>query len=386
MSTDPQVCFQPAVKNGVRTNHLQAFQIKKTLLTDVLKFGPMLHNSFMVTSIAKAIQVLGAALSHQPLNLFLNCQSASVQQDDTPGCISPSFNKTDFTENSSCHLKGEEPVVVKEISQSASVDVPPAITQNHKVSEVKPQVLQPPTQAVLPGNSNPKPLVIWGHGDEVQVQHQKQTSSQLQNFLRIKSKNKDVPEVTLLEWTKDKYNMDGSDSPQRLFPIQTQSSQIKYISMDKMIDALPPKTFHTNVKTQAPVFRVKSVNSSGTLIYSCVIATETELWDIGDIFVELLDSLPCSSEHEECQNIMAEVENSCVNIDRKTQDLQPTEPEQEDNSAGAERQTPDNVNIPDFQIRRFEEIEIVVSHIVSPDNFYIQHVDSSEKLQALVTE
>ncbi|KAM6923473.1 uncharacterized protein FYW49_005927 [Xenentodon cancila] len=139
---------------------------------------------------------------------------------------------------------------------------------------------------------------------------------------------------------------------------------------------------------QTPVFRVKSGSSSRTLTYGFVIATETELWDVGDTCVEVLekDSVHSFFQHKECHNTIAQVENSCVNIDWKTQDLQPKELEQENNSAVAETPTPVSVKIPEFRFRRFEEIEVVVSHIVSPDNLYIQHADSPEKLQALFTD
>uniref|UniRef100_A0AAV2MJX0 Tudor domain-containing protein n=1 Tax=Knipowitschia caucasica TaxID=637954 RepID=A0AAV2MJX0_KNICA len=45
-----------------------------------------------------------------------------------------------------------------------------------------------------------------------------------------------------------------------------------------------------------------------------------------------------------------------------------------------------NITIPEFRNKRFEEIEIEVTHIVNPGNFYIQHADAEEKLQRLITD
>ncbi|XP_008279571.1 uncharacterized protein LOC103356986 [Stegastes partitus] len=140
-----------------------------------------------------------------------------------------------------------------------------------------------------------------------------------------------------------------------------------------------PKMLRETIENQTPAFRLKRAESSGSLIYSYVIATETELWDIGDIFTEVAegdsDPKPFEGEEEEedALNINAQVENSCVNIQWKTQTLKRTKPAM-------------SVDIPEFQIRKFEETEVVVSHIVSPGNFYIQHADSPEKLQALVID
>ncbi|XP_069553219.1 tudor domain-containing protein 6-like [Brachyistius frenatus] len=112
---------------------------------------------------------------------------------------------------------------------------------------------------------------------------------------------------------------------------------------------------------------------------------QTELWDIGDIFTEVVRGDPLLSplEGEDCQNVIAQAESSSVNIDLTTQIK---EPEHENSSADAKVPKFNSMSIPEFNIRRFEEAEVVVSHIVSPGNFYIQHADSPEKLQALCTD
>lgn len=388
--TEPLVC----VENGVRTNQLQPLRDRGILSTAVLKFGPMLQNSLMASSIAKAVQVLGATLSLQQLKHFLISQPAAVQQDDMICNISSSYNSAAAATSSSSHLKAEEKehaVVFEGKRPPAAVIVQPGVIQSPKISAERPPLLLPPMQAILPEIRNPKPMTVtplisWGCEEHVQVQHQKQTSSQLLHFLRAKAKNMGALEVTVMEWSKSTY---ASTSPQSPVPtIKTQSYQFRHVVTDDVIDALVPKTSRADAENQAPVFRVKRVESSGSLTYACVIATKTELWDIGDIFTEVGrgGSEASPLENKDCTSITTQVENPCVNIQWKNQTLPCTKPKHESSCAGAETPAINGIAIPEFQMRRFEETEVVVSHIVSPGNFYVQHADSIMKLQALVTE
>ncbi|XP_039974992.1 uncharacterized protein LOC120784916 isoform X2 [Xiphias gladius] len=387
---EPQVCVQPAVKNGLRTNQFQPLGEKWILMTDVLKFGPMLRNMLMASSIAKAVQVVGATLTRQQLKHLLISQPAVVQEDDMMCSTSSSYNSAVQTTSSSCLFKAEEKeqvVIFEEKSQPDAVILPPATIQSTKINAETPPLIQ----TLLPEISNPKPkeitpLISWGREDDVQVQHQKQTSSQLLHFLRANAKKMGELEVSVMEWSK---RTNTSGSPQSTSSTtKTQSYQFRHVVEDRLIEALDPKTLCADVKNQAPVFRVKQLESSGSLTYTCVIATKTELWDIGDVFTEVQQAHNDGSpvKNKDCQNITAQVENSCVNVQWKTQTLQCTEPERENNSADAKKPAINSITIPEYQIRRFEETEVVVSHIVSPGNFYIQHIDSITKLQALVTD
>ncbi|XP_054453234.1 uncharacterized protein LOC129089865 [Anoplopoma fimbria] len=387
LAVEPHVCVQPPVQNGMKANQLQPLGDKKIPMTDVLKFGPMLQNSLMASSITKAVQVLGATLSHQQLKYFLISQPV-VQQDDTLCSIPSSYNST-VALSSSPHLQAEEKehnVIFEEKRPSDAAILPPVIIERPKINPERPPLLLPPIQAILPEISNLKPVKItplmsWGCEEDVQVQHQKQTSSQLLHFLRAKTKNMGALEVTVMECS-----MCTSSLPQGP-TIKTQSYQFRHVVTDDLINALAPKTLCADVENQAPVFRVKRVESSGSLTYTCVIATKTELWDIGDIFTEVGHGEPqaYSLDNIDRPKTTAQ-EDSCLNNQRKTQTLQCTEPEEASHYADAKRPAINAITIPDFQIRRFEETEVVVSHIVSPGNFYVQHADSIMKLQALFAD
>ncbi|XP_073342567.1 uncharacterized protein [Pagrus major] len=383
------------IEYGMRTNQLQPLGNKGNLITDVLKFGPMLQNSLMASSIAKAVQVLGATLPLQQLKHFLISQPAAVQQDDMICSIASSCNSASVTTSSSSHSKAEEQehaVVFEEERPPDTVILPPVIIQSPEISAERPPVLLPPIQAIFPEISNPKPmkitpLISWGCEDDVHMHYQKQTSSQLLHFLRVQAKNMGALEVAVMEWSNSTYT---SSSPQSMSPtIKTQSCQFRQVVTDDQINTHAPKTLSADIENQAALFRVKRVESSGSLTYTCVIATKTELWDIGDIFTETgqgaSETNPLENEDKSC-NIAAQVENSCVNMQWETQNLQCTEPEHEGDSACTKSQGINGITIPEFQIKRFDETEVVVSHIVSPGNFYIQQAGSIMKLQAIVTD
>ncbi|KAF3693754.1 hypothetical protein EXN66_Car009430 [Channa argus] len=111
---------------------------------------------------------------------------------------------------------------------------------------------------------------------------------------------------------------------------------------------------------------------------------ETELWDIGDIFTEVgqINFEKSPLEKRDCHYTIGQMELSSLNIQIKNETVHCTEPKKGKNSVPVLK----SIKIPEFQSQRFEETEVVVSHIVSPGNFYIQHADSIMKLEALVTD
>lgn len=338
----------------------------------------------MGSSIAKAVQVVGATLSLQQLRHFLISQPTVVQEVETVCSVSSSYNSAVVTTSLSCQLKSEEKerkVVFEEKRQPDAVIVPPAIIPSPNIGLNRHPLLLPPIKAMCSETHNPKamkitPQICWGREDDVQVQHQKQTSSQLLHFLRTKAKNMGSLGVTVMECSEG--CMYTSSSPQSVSPtIQPHSYRFRNVA-DHVIDSMAPKALLADDEKQAPVFRVKRAQSSGSLTYTCVIVTKTELWDMGDIITEVVktgtDENPL--ETNDCPNRHGQVEKETTNVNTQY----------EKNSAAAKLPENNPITIPKFEIRKFEETEVVVSHIVSPDNFYIQHADSILKLQALDTK
>lgn len=361
-------------------------------MTNVLKFGCMLQNSLLASSTSRVVQVLGATLPFQQLKHFLIFTPAEVHQNETTCSITPSYNV--LTTSSSCHLSYEEKdqaVVFEDEHTPHAVILPPALSP--KVGPENSQLPRVPIQVIVPEISNSAHLnkikqpVIWRCVDNVEVQHQKQTSSQLLQFLKAKAKNVDVLKDAIIEHSRE--STCTSDSP-RLTPptVKTQNYQLKHPVRDDVTDTQAPKMLSAYIENQAPVFKVKKMESNGSLTYTYVTASKTELWDFGDISTEVGqgESVASPVENEARRNDEAHVENSCENIQRQTQPLHSPQPEYEGNCAAAKTSAINGIIIPEFHFRRFEETEVVVSHVVTPGNFYIQQADSTMKLQALVTE
>lgn len=377
LMVEPKVDFLPTVKNEVRTNQVQPLKVKDILMTDVVKFEPKLRSSYMASSITKMVQVL------RQLKPFFTWQPAAVQQHDMTSAISSNLNSAVLTTVSRCSSKTEEEqVVCDENRQPDSGTAPPVITLRQEISAERPQLL-PPIQVILPEISNPKPpLISSGREGAVQVQRQKQTSTQLLHYLKEKPKN---TEAFVTGWTKSTY---GSDYPQPISPVvTTQNDQIRHTVTDYLEDTLSLRTPQMNPESQAPVFKVKQVESSGLMAYQCVITTGTEVWDIGDVLVEGSNggSEPGPPEHDDCRDVAAQMDTSHAKNGGKTHTVECTEARRQILS-GAKMQPFNSVNIPQFLFRRFEEAEVVVSHVVHPGEFYIQRTDSPEKLQSVIID
>lgn len=200
--------------------------------------------------------------------------------------------------------------------------------------------------------------------ENVKMLHQKQTSPQLLQFLKAKAN--DLGGVQVRAWSEESSDTCSSPKPVST-SIRQQAHQPKHVP-DDVID----------MEIQTQVFKIKRVETSGCLTYAYVTTTPTELWDLGDIFTEAVqqDSEADHVEEKACGNVKQGDMVSCLNT---------AEPVHE-SSGGPQMAAGNGITIPDFQIHRYGETEVVVSHIISPGDFYIQQVDSINKLQALITE
>ncbi|TWW55099.1 RING finger protein 17 [Takifugu flavidus] len=225
-------------------------------------------------------------------------------------------------------------------------------------------------QANIPASEKITQLSDCRNMEDGQMLHQKQTSPQLLCFLKAKAK--DLGTLPARVWFEEHANV---SSPPQLVSTsdEIQARQPKHVS-DDAIDTEVPKQ---DVENQTRVFKVKHEESGGSLTYAYVTATTTELWDLGDIFTEASQELSDVRrvEDEACGNVEHEDMSSCVN---------PAEPVRE-SARGPPMPTVNGIAIPEFHIHRFGESEVVVSHIISPGNFFIQQADSITKLQALIT-
>lgn len=202
----------------------------------------------------------------------------------------------------------------------------------------------------------------------VRMLHQKQTSPQLLQFLKAKAKDLGAGQVRA--WSEDSTGMSSSPKPVSTY-VGAKAHQPKHVP-DDVIDTEVPKK---DIEIQSHVFQMKRVESSGSLTYAYVTATSTELWDLGDIFTGAVQEDSEASHNKACGNTKQEDMRSGLNTREPTHE-----------SSRVQMRAANGITIPDFQIYKYGETEVVVSNIISPGDFYIQQVDSTKKLQALLTE
>lgn len=370
--------FQFASPQDVDIYDDRALKIKPVREGAAFKFGSMLQNMFMASSIRKAVQVLGASLHFQHLkqlvippkgahkvNLSQTAASQNQKKDATCSVLSSHISTGQDTEilGKTEQNDVEKCSSHKEILLPASCDI--VKTNAHKL--LLPPIPTIPNKTSCNGLYPGVPMTKWGRDDDIQVQHQKQTSTQLLHFLKVKAKTTGVLNVTVMEWHNSLSDL-PPPPPSPAKNITKQAYQFKQ-------DAAWSSGMLSETENHTPLFKVKRVDSGGFLTYTCMIATKTELWDIGDIVTDL-ESESNSVSSKETMQIMSSDETLKL-IDVTVQKVDAT---------SAKMHTANAVTIPEFQNKRFEEIEVVVSHIVNPGNFYIQHTDANEKLLTLFSD
>lgn len=355
------------LKKKSRLNAVEPFGWKR--MAPVLGDGPALQDLLMGS---KAARVFGAAKLLQEPKLFLNPPPPFIQEDDRICC-----RCSVITVNSSSCIKEEEqeqPVAVEEKQTLGDVTCSPDGVQSPSAGPERPLLLLPflPTifpQANITASEKITQLGECRNMEDVQMLHQKQTSLQLLHFLKAKAK--DFSTLPARVWFEGHAAMSG---PPQLVSTsgEVQARQAKHVS-DDAIDTEVPKQV---VENQTQVFKVKHKASRGSLTYAYVTATTTELWDLGDIFTEASRELSDVSRVEG---------GACGNVEEDVSCVKAAEPARE-SAQGAQMPTVNGITIPEFHIHRFGESEVVVSHIISPGNFFIQRADSITKLQALITQ
>ncbi|KAL0974362.1 hypothetical protein UPYG_G00219430 [Umbra pygmaea] len=407
--------------------------------SEVLRFGPMLHNVFMAGSIAKALRSL------RPLRRFSSSSRSpddvDFQKDGVLMCTSwssschnreaelnpsPSECSADLDQN----IDKEEKISTQ---QSDTVEVQAStITENinnipnRKMNRCK---LAPPKRPVFTLTSSTQntpltPPVLDPGRDFITVEHQKQTSSQLMHFLLKNGKNN--PEYTDFSEQSGFYQhitfsstvtaLAMSCDPIKETPkyIQEVKNRLETNSIGILKKEWFSELKDNRLKQYGPIFTRKHVESGSFVSYRCVIATTTELWDIGDILTKGTQCVTSSDVNITSSSKMAAADmqgqgggGSPVDMSTRPLNQQGTSTHSLKNTDVMEKVLEEiNKNnhtlqhqrfqscsfvdhgnqlsvIPEFQVRKFTETAVVVSHLVHPGNFYIQHADADLKLEGL---
>lgn len=366
------------LNNEANTNELEPFGNKASPVSDVLKIKLVLQNSKPKNSKAKAAQVCATFVPIQQQKPALPPLPTLIQLNETCSPVL-SNHSNDATANLAPQQDASEHVT--SVEKCMQVIPPPTIIESPEIIQKEETQLDPPTE--ITQHRADRPTVLgWASAEDVHVQHQKQTSSQLLHFLKAKGKSTSAPEATVTWQSKE------STATLNLPVVKHTAVPFEPATIGHPKEARAPQTLSANMENQIPVFNVKRVEPSGTRIYSYVTATKTELWDIGDIFMdtEQADCVVTPLENKVSGNSEAEVEDPCKGKGQWGEIPQNAESEHIGDPAPLQARTTNSLHIPEFQLPKFEETEVVVSHIVNPGNFYVQQADSAMKLQALVTE
>lgn len=300
------------------------------------------------------------------------------------GCQPPSTNATkDVKSKATTFIERKVPPV-----QLTPTFAPKSVLARKTTREAYPNLIQ----------NIPTYLIDMGLEDvHCELQYQKQTSSQLLTFLRTNSR---MQFITLLTFIRRELTSSGCQRAQT-YVMEVTSRQVSAdTATEPVVDAVAvasPAQEETSARRtpedSGSIFKVKCSNN-GALIYSCIIATRTELWDITDISTGLTDALLESHgtrRSGDSYPIKPPKTENCTDTARRL--TSPSLGGEQEKSGGRSNREIDNtptgsksnvLAIAPFQIRKFEEMAVVVTHVVDPGHFFIQHQDTN--LTRLQTE
>ncbi|KAJ3587629.1 hypothetical protein NHX12_011226 [Muraenolepis orangiensis] len=228
--------------------------------------------------------------------------------------------------------------------------------------------------------------------------HQKQTAAQLLDFLRTHAGQRGAAEAHFTRVTTNAQLQGGGPSTtqhrregRRLTEASSSPPKENASSPPKENASSPPKeNAAADAFRSVPPFRLKRVGPHGALVYSCMVLTNTELWDMGEVVthqtpgpVEQVAAQQQQSEGEDCHNKTLADDPQRPQCTQATCGPAPATCGPAPAQAVPQRHS---TSIPEFEICTFKEMEVVVSHIVTPGNFYIQHPDVMTKQRDLVKD
>ncbi|XP_039550082.1 uncharacterized protein LOC120494814 [Pimephales promelas] len=226
--------------------------------------------------------------------------------------------------------------------------------------------------------TNPKITIRQNTGSD-QIHRHKLSSSQLLHYLRSQNPKRASDLASSADEVQHMTNITEASS--RLMQQQNINAMA---SVDQRVVAVTSAEKHleneviSEGKVSEPIFAEKHI-SVDCVAYHWMITTNSELWDTGNFF-------SCTN-HSTAEPFPNEMVDLRFQDDWKVANLSsqrscPSEEEscpQGSNTLTDEPEDDDGVHvqIPEFQSRKFEEIPVVVTRVVHPNKFFIQHKDAN---------
>ncbi|CAM4609661.1 unnamed protein product [Leuciscus chuanchicus] len=206
------------------------------------------------------------------------------------------------------------------------------------------------------------------------VHRHKLSSSQLIHFLR--SQNPKQASELASSADEVEYMTNITEASSRLMQ---QPNINAMASMDQRGVELASAEKDVENKVSEPIFAEKNI-SVDCVAYRWMITTNSELWDTGNIFSD--------TNHSTAEPFTKEMVGFRFQDDWKVANLPsrrswPSSEEEScpkgSNTLTGEPEDDDGVHvqIPEFQSRKFEEIPVVITRVINPNKFFIQHKDTN---------
>lgn len=222
-------------------------------------------------------------------------------------------------------------------------------------------------QIFNPNEIYPNPKNTQQNTGSDEICRHKLSSSQLIHFLKITRNTKQVSELASSA-NEVKYRTSITRASLRL-----DQRVMAVTSAKKDVE----NEIFSEGKFSEPIFAEKSV-SVDCVAYHWMITTNSELWDTGNIFSE--------TNHSKAEPFPNEMVDFLFQDDWKVANLYSQSicsskeelcPLEGCKGSGTLTDEPAHVQIPEFQSRKFEEIPVVITHVVHPNKFFIQHKDTN---------
>ncbi|XP_048838860.1 uncharacterized protein LOC125712638 isoform X2 [Brienomyrus brachyistius] len=273
-------------------NHLHGPVLKwgrNVMISNILKFGPMLHNVVLATSITNAVQTLGAALTIQQIQTVFTSLMSQAQVQ-IPNALQYNQTKDNQLSSDDCQDQSRPKTPVRHHSHN--------VTLGNPATRSTGQQFEKPLHGVTSCLQNEE------LGTDVTIQHQKQTSSQLIQFLQTKCRS-DL--LACFPGTVQPSVDSATHDDMSPLLIEGTLSEVKG---KPVYDNLYQGTNGLLIATSAPVFEVKEDYIDGALRCTYIVSTKYELWDIGNIFID--ENLISSRSPPQQVDVLGSTSGTCA--------------------------------------------------------------------------
>ncbi|XP_051790324.1 uncharacterized protein LOC114662109 isoform X1 [Erpetoichthys calabaricus] len=358
-------------------------QGRRFLSRDNLMYGPKLCNTFLANTITNVAQILEDTVT------FCHVQTSLGLPRECAKCWKPVTCQHKPQESQPCTVETNLPNIAKTKSP---------VKPKKTLPLQEPDCLQASSNFInddfckadqdnTSKHQSPDSLLDLSFLNETPINCQKLDSVGLISFF----KNKKWSLTSDLK--SHIFNTNVYGSPGKLTTENEEISSVGFKhNMDSCILTQQSKgqdnNTPSNQKSAFPVLCIKSKAENNTIVYHYLTATNTELWDVFELFLQNKNHLENGTATNTLQDVALPIVDCKVACSMSLRDQYcfpeiqgPLSHDSNFRKDDAEMCAFDDVhtkkNIPDFVIRRFAEMKVKVTYVNSPSCFFIQDVGTA---------